>query len=133
MKAHIQTQFPPKILFYAIKPGSEKERALAGLCREEGILWEEVPAGRLGDPLGLLAGLAGFSPSLAPWEKELPAREAMVFCGLEEKKVRQLLGKMGEAQLQVELKAVMTPHNQRWPFGALLGELEKEHLALHRR
>ena len=122
MKAHIQTQFPPKILFYAIKPGSEKERALAGLCREEGILWEEVPAGRLGDPLGLLAGLAGFSPSLAPWEKELPAREAMVFCGLEEKKVRQ-----------VELKAMMTPHNQRWPFGALLGELEKEHLALHRR
>ena len=56
-----------------------------------------------------------------------------MFCGLEEKKVRQLLGKMGEAQLQVELKAMMTPHNQRWPFGALLGELEKEHLALHRR
>ena len=93
MKAHIQTQFPPKILFYAIRPGSEKERALAGLCREEGILWEEVPAGRLGDPLGLLAGLAGFSPSLAPWEKELPAREAMVFCGLEEKRFGSYWGK----------------------------------------
>lgn len=133
MKAHIQTQFPPKILFYAIKPGSEKERALGRSLpggRDSlggGSGW---PAGR---PVGVAGRTGGFSPSLAPWEKELPAREAMVFCGLEEKKVRQLLGKMGEAQLQVELKAMMTPHNQRWPFGALLGELEKEHLALHRR
>ena len=69
MKAHIQTQFPPKILFYAIKPGSEKERALAGLCREEGILWEEVPAGRLGDPLGLLAGL-GKPWCFVGWKKK---------------------------------------------------------------
>lgn len=62
MKAHIQTQFPPKILFYAIKPGSEKERALAGLCREEGILWEEVPAGRLG-----AVGVAGRTGRLFPF------------------------------------------------------------------
>ena len=88
---------------------------------------------RLGDPLGLLAGLAGFSAAVEPWEKETPSRQAMVFCGMEEKGVRNLLGKMNAAQLQVELKAVMTAHNQRWPFGALLEELEKEHLALHQK
>ena len=54
----------------------------------------------------------------------------MVFCGLEEKTVRQLLSKMTQQSLQVELKAVMTAHNQKWPFGALLGELEKENSSL---
>lgn len=133
MKSHIRTIITPKILFYGIEPGSPKEQALAELCRAHNILWEEVPSHRLGDPLGLLAGLSGFSPSAAPWEKETPAREAMVFCGLEEKTVRQLLSKMAQQSLQVELKAVMTAHNQKWPFGALLGELEKEHLALHQK
>lgn len=133
MKARVRPPIVPKILFYAIEPGSEQEQALAQLCRRQGILWEEVPDSRLGDPLGLLAGLAGFSAAAEPWEKETPSRQAMVFCGMEEKEVRNLLGKMNVAQLQVELKAVMTAHNQRWPFGALLEELEKEHLALHQK
>ena len=133
MKSHIRTIVTPKILFYGIEPGSPKGQALAELCRAQNILWEEVPSHRLGDPLGLLAGLSVFSPSAAPWEKETPAREAMVFCGLEEKTVRQLLSQMTQQSLQVELKAVMTAHNQKWPFGALLGELEKEHLALHQK
>ena len=133
MKARVRPPIVPKILFYAIEPGSEQEQALAQLCRRQGILWEEVPDSRLGDPLGLLAGLAGFSTAAEPWEKETPSRQAMVFCGMEEKEIRNLLEKMNAAQQQVELKAVMTAHNQRWPFGALLEELEKEHLALHQK
>lgn len=133
MKAHIQTQFPPKILFYAIKPGSEKERALG----------RSLPGGRdslgggSGWPAGRPVGVAGRTGRLFPFFGAVGKRTArsgshgVLWAG--RKKVRQLLGKMGEAQLQVELKAMMTPHNQRWPFGALLGELEKEHLALHRR
>ena len=56
MKARVRPPIVPKILFYAIEPGSEQEQALAQLCRRQGILWEEVPDSRLGDPLGLLAG-----------------------------------------------------------------------------
>lgn len=85
MKARVRPPIVPKILFYAIEPGSEQEQALAQLCRRQGILWEEVPDSRLGDPLGLLAGLAGFSAAVEPWEKETPSRQAMVFCGMEEK------------------------------------------------
>ena len=84
MKARVRPPIVPKILFYAIEPGSEQEQALAQLCRRQGILWEEVPDSRLGDPLGLLAGLAGFSTAAEPWEKETPSRQAMVFCGMEE-------------------------------------------------
>ncbi|MDD3192811.1 MAG: DUF3783 domain-containing protein [Oscillospiraceae bacterium] len=132
MKAHIRTPFPQKILTYGIESGSEQEQALAALCQAQGILLEEVPADRLGDPLGLLAGGQGFAPAKQPWQGETPSRQALVFCGLDEKRVRQLLGEMGKEGLQAELKAMMTAHNQGWPFGALLGELEKEHLALHR-
>lgn len=133
MKARVRPPIVPKILFYAIEPGSEQEQALAQLCRRQGILWEEVPDSRLGDPLGLLAGLAGFSAAVEPWEKRnaFPAGNGVLWDG--GKGVRNLLGKMNAAQLQVELKAVMTAHNQRWPFGALLEELEKEHLALHQK
>ena len=44
MKARVRPPIVPKILFYAIEPGSEQEQALAQLCRRHGILWEEVPA-----------------------------------------------------------------------------------------
>ena len=71
MKARVRPPIVPKILFYAIEPGSEQEQALAQLCRRQGILWEEVPDSRLGDPLGLLAGLAGFSTAAEPWDKEM--------------------------------------------------------------
>ena len=56
MKARVRPPIVPKILFYAIEPGSEQEQALAQLCRRQGILWEEVPDSRLGDPLGQLDG-----------------------------------------------------------------------------
>lgn len=63
MKAHIQTQFPPKILFYAIKPGSEKERALG----------RSLPGGRdslgggSGWPAGRPVGVAGRTGRLFPF------------------------------------------------------------------
>lgn len=55
MKARVRPPIVPKILFYAIEPGSEQEQALAQLCRRQGILWEEVP----GFPAWRSAGAAG--------------------------------------------------------------------------
>ena len=93
MKAHIQTQFPPKILFYAIKPGSEKERALAGLCREEGILWEEVPAGRLGDPLGCWPDWQAFPLLWRRGKKNCPLGKPWCFVGWKKKRFGSYWGK----------------------------------------
>ncbi len=130
MKAHIQRSAAPKILFYP-GGGMDQSHAVAAFCQKENIPFQTVSAGGFGDSLGYLAGIPGFSPAESPWDQPLPQREAMIICGLEEKRVRQLLEKMNLLKLRVELKAVMTPHNQGWPFGALLTELEKEHLALH--
>ncbi len=132
MKAHIQKPAAAKILFYP-GGGTEQGQAVAAFCQAEKIPFQEVSAEHLGHCLGFLAGIPGFSPAKSPWEQPIPQRDAMIFCGMEEKKVRQLLEKMNRLALSVQLKAVMTPHNQGWPFGALLAELEKEHLALHRR
>lgn len=132
MKAHIQKTAAPKILFYP-GGGTDQSQAAAAFCQAEQIPFREVFAGLLGNSLGYLAGIPGFSPAESSWDQPLPQRDAMIFCGMEEKQVRQLLEKMNRSGLQVELKAVMTPHNRSWPFGALLAELEKEHLALHRQ
>ena len=131
MKAHIRRPADPKILFYqGMDP--DKAQIVAAFCQQEGIPFTPVTAGQLGDSLGFLAGLSGFSPANKAWDQPVPQREAMIFCAVEEKRVRQLLDKMNRQQLSVQLKAIMTPHNQGWPFGKLLAELEKEHLALHR-
>lgn len=132
MKSHIRKPAAEKILFYP-GGGTDQSQAAAAFCQEQGIPFKEVSAGDLGHCLGFLAGIPGFSPAESPWEQPAPQREALIFCGMEEKKVRQLLEKMNRLPLQIQLKAVMTPHNQGWPFGALLAELEKEHLALHRQ
>lgn len=132
MKAHIRRPAAPKILFYG-GADPEKVQSVAAFCQQEDISFGQVTASQLGDSLGFLAGVSGFAPAEKPWEQPLPQREAMIFCGIEEKRVRQLLDKMNGRQLRVELKAIMTPHNQGWTFGDLLAELEKEHLALHQK
>ena len=134
MKSHIRTIVTPKILFYGIEPGSPKGQELAELCRAQNILWEEVPSHRLGDPLGLLAGLSGFSPSAAPWEKETPAREAMVFCGLEQEDLDAYLSGYAAAEIEkIPLKAVLTPHNVAWTAEQLYEELMEEHRSFAQR
>ena len=51
MKARVRPPIVPKILFYAIEPGSEQEQALAQLCRRQG--------GSAGFPAWRSAGAAG--------------------------------------------------------------------------
>ena len=85
-----------------------------------------VAPGDCGLTIGELA--AGKTVGAAP--VVLPGRMA-VLCGVEDC-LDGLLPALRQAGL-VCPKAVMTAHNQNWPFGALLGELEKEHLALHQK
>lgn len=132
MKAHIQRLAASKILFYS-NGQADKSQAVAAFCQKEKIPFQEVSFSQMGDSLGFLAGVSGFSPAEKPWSDPVPQQDALIFCGMDEKRVRQLLDKMNQLPLRIELKAVMTSHNQGWPFGALLVELEKEHLALHRQ
>lgn len=132
MKSHLRALPAPKLLTWGIAPDGDAANILAKLCREQNILLESVPAQRAGDPLGLLAGYAGFSQG-EPWTGPIPAGDAIVFCGMEQKTVGRFLDQLRENHVPIRLKAILTAHNQKWPFAALLEELEKEHQALHQK
>lgn len=78
-------------------------------------------------PVGLLAGLPGFTPAEEYTGDE--AKEELLFlCGFDRPLLDKLLqGIRRSALKQVALKAMLTPHNVGWSGLQLLQELREEH------
>ena len=56
--------------------------------------------------------------------------EALVLANFKDKDVDTLLDLMKQAQVNIPLKAVVTPSNRSWVFGDLLAHLQEEHAAV---
>ena len=54
---------------------------------------------------------------------------ALVLANFKEKDLDTLLDLMKQAQVNIPLKAVVTPSNKNWVFGDLLAHLSEEHTA----
>ena len=54
---------------------------------------------------------------------------ALVLANFKDKDVDTLLDLMKQAQVNIPLKAVVTPANRNWVFGDLLAHLQEEHTA----
>mgnify|MGYP000605231569 CR=1 FL=1 len=54
---------------------------------------------------------------------------ALVLANFKDKDVDTLLDLMKQAQVNIPLKAVVTPANRSWVFGDLLAHLQEEHAA----
>ena len=54
---------------------------------------------------------------------------ALVLANFKEKDLDTLLDLMKQAQVNIPLKAVVTPSNKNWVFGDLLAHLSEEHAA----
>ena len=54
---------------------------------------------------------------------------ALVLANFREKDLDTLLDLMKQAQVNIPLKAVVTPTSKRWVFGDLLAHLQEEHTA----
>jgi len=54
---------------------------------------------------------------------------ALVLANFREKDLDTLLDLMKQAQVNIPLKAVITPSNKNWVFGDLLAHLSEEHAA----
>ena len=54
---------------------------------------------------------------------------ALVLANFREKDLDTLLDLMKQAQVNIPLKAVVTPSNKNWVFGDLLAHLQEEHTA----
>ena len=51
-------------------------------------------------------------------------------CGMPSKRVDCLLKNLKEHQIDIPIKATVTATNQKWSFGALVEELNREHKAI---
>ena len=54
---------------------------------------------------------------------------ALVLANFKDKDVDTLLDLMKQAQVNIPLKALVTPSNKNWVFGDLLAHLQEEHTA----
>ena len=65
--------------------------------------------------------------SIFQWKKKRPP--ALVLANFKDKDVDTLLDLMKQAQVNIPLKAVVTPTSKSWVFGDLLAHLQEEHTA----
>ena len=79
-------------------------------------------------------------PSPSCWVRWRPRRpalwldpnaypSALVLANFKDKDVDTLLDLMKQAQVNIPLKALVTPSNKNWVFGDLLAHLQEEHTA----
>ena len=125
MKAHIAAT-PRLVLGWALP---EADRAvLETACRKEGLTLRMVEPGETGMTVGHLCG-SRVDRAAAP----LPATAtpAAVFSGIDRAALDRLLDDLRAGGVVIPLKAMVTAHNQGWPFTRLLEELAQEHAAVH--
>ena len=68
---------------------------------------------------------AGYGESGVPYEGKAMEREALILSGISGKRLDQLLRDLKALPAgNIELKAVVTPHNKSWKVGDLFAELE---------
>lgn len=94
-----------------------------------GVTGRVVDAADLGQPVGYLCGLEGFSPAEAPDEGGF-SDEMLVLCGLSGAQLDALLSALRRSRAVVTLKAVVTEENVSWSAKKLHGEIRQEHEAM---
>ncbi len=111
----------------------EKEAELSKICRQQGIKCKAVSPEDFTLPLNVLFG---FVPQKAKTEetkiKEAPlfSEEMLLMYQLNGSAMDKFLRALRQANVDIPLKAVLTPTNSTWLPQDLLQELQKEHEAM---
>ena len=83
----------------------------------------------MGQQVGYLCGFKGFARSEK--ESEDITDECLIFSGIAGRSLDPILKKLRENGAAVELKAIVTAHNQSWNVGELIKELRREHIYMN--
>ena len=95
---------------------------------DRGILEGMAPA--FGMKLQLVSPAdAGRTVAQLLGEVEVKTTRTLVLANFKDKDVDTLLDLMKQAQVNIPLKAVVTPTSKSWVFGDLLAHLQEEHTA----
>ena len=122
MKSRIRSVIPKKII--GINISSQKRDVISENAESE-FFGSEVSA----QQVGYLCGFKGFVRSEK--EGEDITDECLIFSGIDGRSLDPILKKLREKGAAVELKAIVTAHNQSWNVGELIKELRREHLHMN--
>ena len=123
MKAMIRREM---VLLYRVE--GEKEKQVRELLERSRIAVKTLTEDMLGHTLGWCISETGYGESGVPYEGKVMEREALILSGISGKRLDQILRDLKALPAgNIELKAVVTPHNKSWKVGDLFEELEKEH------
>lgn len=105
--------------------------ALMELCRNENIRFKSVGKEALGIKVGNLAGFDGFD-SESVIKADLPDDECLIISGFSSRDMNRLLSELRKKEIKIDLKCVVTSHNQGWILKDLINELKREHEAMNK-
>ncbi len=127
MRSRIRSVIPKKII--GININSQKRDIIEDIAKSENA--EAVFFGNeiMGQQVGYLCGFKGFERSEKAGEDI--SDECLIFSGIDGRSLDPILKKLREKGAAVELKAIVTAHNQSWNVGELIKELRREHLHMN--
>lgn len=115
------------LIYYAVG-NRQKEEQIRKLAEMTGLEFRPLSPLQSGQQIGYLAGIKGFSEKKLS-VLELPPRideEILLFSGIEDGRLDDVLAMLRGSGLSVSLKAIVTPHNVNWTLAALYRELAAE-------
>lgn len=121
---------PCEPLALVLNLDTPKGAAVRQVLLDAGVTVRPVLPRELGDPVGYLVGLPGFSPAPQPYAGAVPTEEFLLLCHLPDEQVLELVRAMRLASCPVGCKATLTEHNRSWPFAQLVEEVAHEHAAM---
>ena len=128
MKARIVTKISERVLLFAID--NTVKAKLDVILQQLDIQSHTVTDGELGQDVGYLAGFHGFQEK--PMSDVVPptSEGVLCMCGMSSQRIDRLIKTLKEHQIDIQIKATVTATNQKWSFGALVEELNREHEAI---
>ena len=133
MKARVRPSTPCALVwnYPETQPGWLK---LHEICLAYGLTLRPVGSAQAGHTIGALCQLPGASQAATlQFLPDDAFPSALILHGLDRKQLDGLLKELRAAQVQIALKAMVTPTNQAWTLANLLGELCRERDEFARR
>ena len=128
MKSRVRTTISKKVM--GLNLSGEKNIKLQKILSDCGFTFQSIENTMGAEQIGYLCGFNGFKKADVQAENVL-SEECLIFTGLDNKDITLLLKEFRNAQLSIDLKAIVTAHNQSWTLKKLVAELAKEHKTMN--
>lgn len=115
------------VLMYQVDESKEKIKEIA---KKHRIQTKTISREMIGETMGHLVGRKGFGASKQMIEDETMTEPMLVLDGLQGKSLNEFLNALQQADLFIQLKAIITPINLSWRFDKLYHAIQEEDRAM---